>query len=233
MKIAIMQPYFFPYLGYWQLINISDIFVIYDDVNFIKGGWVNRNKILINDKPSFFTIPVKKFHYKDKINEIYISPSVMWKSKMIRMFEFKYRKAPFFDEIFPIVQNIILFNTDNLSHLLVNSIKIVASYLEIKSNIKISSSDFLKSQLQGEARLIDICKKENATVYINAEGGRSLYKQSEFNKNGIELQFLSYKSAQKNCSGQSHLSIIDLLMFNSRKIISDMMRNDCILNSYD
>ena len=226
MKLAIMQPYFFPYIGYWQLINISDVFVIYDDVNFIKGGWVNRNKILINGKSSFFTIPIKKFHHKDKINEIYISSSEMWKLKMIRMFELKYRKAPFFNEVFPIVQNIILFNTDNLSQLLINQIRIIASYLDINSIIKISSSDFSNSQLRGEERLIDICKKENASIYINAKGGRYLYRHTDFHRNGIQLQFLNYIGSQKNYSDPGHISIIDLLMFNSKKSIVDMMRNE-------
>jgi hypothetical protein len=226
MKIAIMQPYFLPYLGYWQLIHNVDIFVIYNDVNFIKQGWINRNKILINNRYTFFTIPLKKFQHTDKINEIYISPSEIWKSKMLKMLEFKYRKAPFFYEIFPIIEEIILLNTDSLSDLVINQIKIITTYLKINSIIKISSIDFPDTLLQGEERLIHICQKQNASIYINPEGGKNLYSPNKFSEKGIDIQFLKYTGSPHSNSKTEHLSIIDFLMCNSKKSILNMICND-------
>ena len=140
MKIGIMQPYFFPYIGYWQLINAVDKYVIYDDVNYIKGGWINRNRILINDKPSFINWKMNGSSPKKRIKEIHVSNDNRWKNKLLKSIELSYRKAPFFEMSFPIIEEIINHDEVNLSLYLENLIKRIAEYLEMNTEFVLSSN---------------------------------------------------------------------------------------------
>lgn len=140
MKIGIMQPYFFPYIGYWQLINAVDKYVIYDDVNYIKGGWINRNRILINDKPSFINLKMNGSSPNKLIKEIHVSNDNRWKNKLLKSIELSYRKAPFFEMSFPIIEEIINHDEVNLSLYLENLIKRIAEYLEMNTEFVLSSN---------------------------------------------------------------------------------------------
>ena len=104
MKIAIMQPYFFPYLGYWQLMNIVDKFVIYDDVNYIKRGWINRNRILVEGKPFYIHVPVMKASQNKIINEMEVFVDSSLRKKELKTIELAYKKAPFFDSVYPLIK---------------------------------------------------------------------------------------------------------------------------------
>lgn len=223
MKLGIMQPYFFPYIGYWQLMNAVDKYVIYDDVNFIKGGWINRNRILINGKPQYFNIQMNGASSFKLINEIKISNNV---NKNLRTIYMAYHKAPYFSNIYPIIEDIYRKQTDNLSEFIINSIICLAKYLDIKTQILISSSLNKNNILKGQDKVIDICKLLNATDYYNAEGGFSLYSFNDFAKNDINLAFLktndiTYK--QFNNEFVPNLSIIDVMMFNSKEEILHML----------
>ena len=226
MKIGIMQPYFFPYIGYWQLINAVDKYVIYDDVNYIKGGWINRNRILINDKPSFINLKMNGSSPNKLIKEIHVSNDNRWKNKLLKSIELSYRKAPFFEMSFPIIEEIINHDEVNLSLYLENLIKRIAEYLEMNTEFVLSSNIEKDNSLKGQDKVIEICKSLGAKEYYNAIGGVELYSAENFNSYGIELRFLrteyiEYKQFKNDFS--PYLSIIDVMMFNSKEEIINIL----------
>ena len=216
-KVGIMQPYFMPYIGYWQLIKYVDTYVFFDDVNYIKKGWVNRNNILINGNASLFTISLNNASQNKLINEISISDDFIKFNKTI---DFTYYKAPYYQE------------TREL--LIGNSIQVISKYLEINTEF-IYSSDIIKNEnLKAQEKIIDICKILKANTYINAIGGTGLYKQDIFTKSNINLQFLKptitkYKQFKNNFI--SNLSIIDVLMFNSKEDINIQLDKFELINN--
>jgi len=215
MKLAIMQPYFFPYIGYWQLLRVVDCFVIYDDVNFITRGWINRNRILINGKPSYITIPLYHASQNRRISDISIQSSPVWRKKMIKSIENTYRKALFFSEVFPVIEKIICYETNSLVDFLAQHIRVLAAYLGIKTEIVATSRCYQNNDLIGQKRIIDICKREGATTYINPQGGQTFYDTKEFKNAGIDLQFIVMQPKpyiQRAAGFVPYLSIIDALM---------------------
>jgi len=225
MKIGIMQPYFFPYIGYWQLINSVDKYIIYDDVNYIKGGWINRNRILINDKPSFVNLKMNGASQNKLIKEVQVSNDNQWKNKLLKTIEHCYKKAPFFDRAFSIIEEIIHNDEEILSLYLENLIRKVAVYLEIETEIILSSTIKKDNDLKGQDKILHICKILGAKEYYNAIGGVGLYSPGEFEANGIKLRFLKtqaieYKQFNKF---EPNLSIIDVMMFNSKEDIKKML----------
>ena len=230
MKLAIMQPYLFPYIGYYQLINAVDKFIIYDDVNFIKQGWINRNSILANGKPYLYAVPLKNQSSFSKINETLINQKFYptWKKKFLKTIEQNYNKAPFFNEVFPMIKSIFDIDTNNLSVLAANSMKTVSNYIGIPTVFEDSAVIYQNQNLSSQYRVLDICKKENATVYINPIGGLELYSKKDFLENNITLNFIksnaiNYK--QFNHEFVPNLSIIDILMFNDINKIKGFLTN--------
>lgn len=226
MKIAIMQPYFFPYLGYFQLIEAVDRFVIYDDVNFIKGGWVNRNKILVNGQANTINVELLGASSNKNINEIEINHSPRWKKKLIKKIEQNYSKAPLFKQCFPMILESIDCQESNLAKYLANGIRNISQYLLIETIIVPSSEVYYNTHLKGTARVIDICKKENTKVYVNAIGGVQLYDKEYFSNEGLSLNFLKPTLATYPQLGSDFipgLSIIDILMFNSKEKVKEML----------
>ena len=214
-SLAIMQPYFFPYIGYWQMINAVDRFVIYDDVNYIKGGWVNRNRILINGKPAYITVPLSQSSPYKNICDIALQPSPIWRDKLVKKIEMTYRKAPRFAEVFPIIEKLIRHETDNLSNYLVQQLQVLAAFMGIKTEFIVTSRCYGNNDLSRQDRILDICKSEEATIYINLQGGQALYDAEIFRSAGIDLRFivmrpLPYK--QRSDEFVPYLSIIDALM---------------------
>ena len=230
MKLGIMQPYFFPYIGYWQLINEVDTYIIYDDVNFIKGGWINRNRILVNGKPMFYNVQMKEASPFKKINEVEVANTDIIKRKMLTTLEMNYKKAPFFQQVYPMLKDIIEQDENNLAKYLEYSIRKICEYLDIKIKIVMSSSIQKNNELKGKEKVIHICKLMMATDYVNAIGGQELYDYESFEKNGLQLNFLKTNSIEyKQFKNDfiSNLSIIDVLMFNSKEELN------IILNDYE
>jgi len=230
MVLAIMQPYVFPYVGYFQLINAVDKFVVYDDVNFIKGGWINRNQILVNQKAHLFTVPLEKPSSLCHINEtaIHSKNYGIWKPKFLRTVEQSYKKAPFFHDVFPLINEVLSEGEqDNISTLALKSLKAVCVYLGIETEITDSSSIYQNTHLKSQARVLDICKTERADRYINPIGGRELYSKEDFHAMGIRLHFIQTDKIQYNQfqlhNFIPHLSIIDVLMFNSRNDTTELL----------
>ena len=222
-----MQPYFFPYIGYWQLINAVDVFVLYDDVNFIKNGWINRNNILLNSKSHLITLPLLKSSSFIPINKIYVTDNIKVKEKILRTIEAAYKKAPYFDIIYPHIENILRSN-GTISDIVLNSINWLKDYLKIETKIILSSDIPKDMNLKAEEKVICIVQKLNGTRYINAIGGQELYDKENFNNNGIKLNFIKtgeIKYKQFNNEFIPNLSIIDVLMFNSPSEVKEMLNN--------
>ena len=232
-KIAIMQPYFFPYIGYFQLINSVDEFVIYDNIQYTKKGWINRNRILCNESDKLITLPLKKdSDFKDvferKLSDTWIDD----RNKILNLIKTSYRKAPFFNDVFEIVQKCLLYDNQNLFNFIFNSIKIINEYLEIKTKMILSSSVNIDHSLKSKHKVIAICKEMNATTYINAIGGVDLYDKDEFLENKIFLNFIKSNSLNYKQFDNEFipwLSIIDVMMFNSKNRVMELINSYSII----
>lgn len=228
MKVAIMQPYIFPYIGYFQLINSTDIFIFYDDVNFIKSGWINRNKILINGKENYFTIPLENISSYTLINETKILNTPKTINKLLKSIEQNYKKAPYFDKVYPLITHLLTENRYTfISELAAQSIIEVCKYLGIEKKFLFSSKDFPETKsLERADRLIEITQRLNSNNYINPIGGTELYNKDYFKEKGVSLQFIKPISTpykQFNEEFIPWLSIIDVLMFNNPSDIKKML----------
>jgi len=227
-----MQPYFFPYIGYWQLINAVDTFVIYDDVNYIKQGWINRNKILENGVAKYFNLLLKKASSNKLINEIAIIDDSKTKKKMLKRLHSCYCNAPYFNESYAIIKKIIYYENNSLSNYLKNHIEKICDYLTINTKI-IMSSDLKKdNSLRKQNKILEICQILNEKIYINPIGGKELYKKQEFSYKNISLFFLDTKSINyKQFSNEfvPNLSIIDILMFNSEEKVKKLLEEYTLL----
>jgi len=219
-----MQPYLFPYIGYWQLIYASDRFVIYDDVNYIKQGFINRNYILSNNQKQLFTLQLIGASSNKLINEIKVGNN---QKKLLKTIKQNYMKTPFFNDIYPLIEEILLYKESNLALFIGNSIKKIVDFLEIDTDIIYSSNIKKNNSLKAQSKVIDICKILEAKVYINPIGGQKLYDKNTFTNNNIELKFLKPKNilyTQFNNKFVENLSIIDIMMFNDKKTIQKFLR---------
>lgn len=227
MKVGIMQPYFFPYIGYWQLISVVDKYVIYDDVNYINKSWINRNFILINGEAIRINLFLKGASQNKKINEIEILDDKFYKDKFLKTIKNSYNKAPYFSEVFPIIQKIIYNKEKKLSLYLKYLIEEICSYLLIDTELLLSSELNKNNQLKGQEKILEICRVIGADTYYNAIGGQDLYSYEEFEKRNIKLRFLKSESIeykQFNNKFIGNLSIIDIMMFNSVEKIREFLK---------
>jgi hypothetical protein len=205
------------------LINAVDKFVIYDDVNYIKQGWIHRNRILLNGNEYLFTLQVKGAGSFKKINEINIGNL---NDKLFKTIIQAYRKAPFYSSVLPCIEEIFLNNEKNLSKFIIFYLKKIADYLGIETALFVSSEIEKNNELKAQEKVIEICKIMQAEVYINASGGKDLYDKERFLKDNIELKFLKSDLVQyKQFDNQfiPGLSIIDVMMFNSKDKIQEML----------
>lgn len=209
-----MQPYFLPYIGYFQLMAAVDKFILLDDVNYIKGGWINRNRILSNAVPTWMTIPLLGASPNKLIREIEIQPDNGWKRKTLTQVRQSYAKASFCASTYRHFESWIETANVNLSSYLYRVLKDVAQILNIGTEIVPSSSIFSKNGLSGVDRVIDICIQAEATHYINAQGGKTLYESDNFQDRGIFLEFIEPKTPQliPELVGTENLSILHLMM---------------------
>lgn len=218
LRVAIMQPYFLPYIGYWQLINAADVFVIYDDIQYAKKGWINRNRFLNNGKDELFSIPLKKDSDYLNIADRFIADSFdKDKQKLLRKFEAAYRNATFYQDGMGILKDCFSCEHKNLFDFIFNSIQRVSASLNIDKKIVVSSSLGIDTALKGQERVIATCQTINATDYINPIGGLGLYDKQVFTDANIQLFFQQVdeiKYAQFDHKFIPFLSIIDVIMFN-------------------
>lgn len=216
-RIAIMQPYFLPYIGYWQLMSCVDRFVVYDDIQFTKKGWIHRNRYLNNGSDQMFTLPLKKD--SDYLDIVERSLSDSWgeeKDKLKRKVEGAYKKSPKFDEAMPIFEECLEYKGRNLFEFIFNSIKVIKERLNITSELMISSEIGDSKHLKGQERVLEICRTLRATEYVNPIGGYELYERGAFHSQNVELKFhktgdVKYDQMRKDFF--PNLSVLDMLMF--------------------
>ena len=221
MKLAIMQPYFLPYLGYWQMLNAVDRFILYDDVNYIKNGWINRNNLLDNGKAHLFTLMLDGASSFKLINETHINGTEEARNKTASYIKNVYRKAPYFKTVFPMIEGIINYPETNIALFLENHFRVIADYL-VSSRIEKDCS------LKAQDKVLNICKNQGADIYINAIGGTELYSYEDFAAQGIKLQFIKmlpveYKQFKNEFV--PNLSILDIMMFNPVETIKEYLEN--------
>ncbi len=230
MKVAIMQPYLFPYIGYWQLINAVDKFVLLDDVNYIVRGYINRNSILLNGEPFRFSIPIKKASQNRLIKDTELNFSNNDRERFLRTLETAYKRADYFEVVMPLIRRIVDNQKINLTEYIEDSIKEILSYVGVSKDILISSQLEKNTSLTGQERIIEICRQLEADTYINPCGGRKLYDRDRFKKDNINLLFIDSqtdKISYKQCGKSDfipNLSVIDILMNVSPKQIQEFLK---------
>ncbi len=229
-----MQPYFLPYLGYFQLINAVDKFIFFDDTGFIKQGWIHRNNILLNRKKHRFTIPIQDVSSFTPIQTTIVSEKpLLWNQKLTRTFRYAYGKAPYFDAVFPLIENILRGAKKRaISNVAIDSVQMVLTYLGIEKTILRSSERYDNSLLKLSERVVDICQREGASGYINAIGGQHFFDREYFEKSLIKLQFLKPNLREYNQNTPEFvagLSILDVLMYNEPTTVKAMLEDYTLL----
>lgn len=226
MKLAIMQPYFLPYIGYFQLINAVDVFVVYDNIQFTKKGWFHRNRILVNGTDKMFSVPLKKdSDYLDVAQRELADSFVSESNKIIRKIQASYQKAPYYKEVMPLIEECFQLGSGNLFDFIHTSLKLLTRFFQIDTDMIISSAIDIDHTLKSQDKVIAICKNLNADIYINAIGGQNLYVPEVFRNERIELRFIKTKFVEYKQFDNEFvpwLSIIDVLMFNS---MEDVKKN--------
>lgn len=227
MKLVIMQPYLFPYLGYWQMVANADVFVVYDDVNYINRGWINRNNILVNGQAWMFTMPLNKASQNKLINEIELNDDPKAKEKILRTIQTSYKKAPFYGEVYPLIEKVFFNPQKNLALFLKDQFETVFGFLDIRTKVFLSSDVKKDNALKGQDKILEICRKLGCDTYINAIGGQKLYSYDAFEKQNMRLRFIRMKAVEYPQFGKPFvpcLSFIDVMMFNDKARIKDLLR---------
>jgi hypothetical protein len=230
MKLAVMQPYFFPYIGYFQLIAAVDLFIVYDNIKYTKKGWINRNRILQNGQDVMFSVPLKSDSDSLDVRERVLSTDFN-REKLLSKFNGAYRRAPLFAQTFPLLERIVRDENENLFLYLQQSIAKTCEHLGIATKIRVSSDIEIDHRLRNQDKVIALCKAVDANTYINAIGGKELYSKESFRAEGIELKFIQSKQFEYPQFGNAFvpwLSIIDVMMFNPLDAIQS-----CLSNNYE
>lgn len=230
MKIGIMQPYFFPYIGYFQLIKAVDVFVVYDNIKYTKKGWINRNRILQNAKDVMFSLPLKSdSDYLDVCKRELAAD--FNRDKLLNQFKGAYQRAPYFAQTFPLVEQLVRYKEANLFRYLHHSIVKTCEHLGITTEIRVSSDIAIDNSLKNQDKVLALCEAAGANTYVNAIGGMDLYSKETFREKTIELKFIQSRPFDYPQFGDAFvpwLSIIDVMMFNSLAAIKE-----CLICNYD
>jgi hypothetical protein len=225
MKVAIMQPYFFPYIGYFQLIESVDLFILYDNIKYTKKGWINRNRFLRNGADSVFSVPLRKDSDFLDVKDRAVADDFD-RGKLVNQLREAYWRAPHFDQAFTVVEKSVMSPRENLFEYIHDSVVEVCRYLGISARIVPSSSLAIDPAQKGKDRVLALCKAVGASGYVNAIGGQKLYSREQFDELGVELRFLkSHAITYPQFGGPfvPWLSIIDVMMFNSVSRIREFL----------
>ncbi|MBN8507198.1 MAG: WbqC family protein [Burkholderiales bacterium] len=227
MKVAIMQPYFLPYIGYFQLMQAVDVFVVYDRIKYTKKGWINRNRFLLNGADATFSLPLRKGSDALDVVERELAADFD-RPKLLAQFAGAYRRAPQFESTFALLERIVQHRDDNLFRFIHHSLQAVCAHLAIETEIRTSSSIAFDNELRGQDKVLAICEALDADCYRNPIGGTELYAKPDFAARGIELQFLKarpFEYPQFGAPFVPWLSIVDVLMFNPLEVVRDRLEH--------
>jgi WbqC-like protein family len=230
MKLAIMQPYFLPYVGYFQLIAAVDLFIVYDNIKYTKKGWINRNRMLQNGKDVMFSLPLKSDSDYLDVCQRELSTDFN-RGKLLNQFKGAYRRAPYFEQTFPLIEKIVRCEDVNLFQFLLHSLVSTCSHLGIATTIRSSSEIGINHALKNQDKVLALCEAVGATSYVNAIGGKDLYAADAFRDKGIALKFIQSKPFEYPQLGDAFvpwLSIMDVMMFNPIEVIQA-----CITTNHD
>lgn len=225
MRLAIMQPYFMPYIGYFQLIAAVDSFIVYDNIKYTKKGWINRNRMLQNGKDEMFSLPLKSGSDSLDVCERELAGDFN-RDKLLNQFKGAYRRAPYFEQTFPLIERIVRYEDANLFRFLHHSMVKTCEHLGIGAEIRVSSAIAIDHDLRGQDKVLALCEAVGATTYINAIGGMELYSKDVFRERGIELKFiqsLPFEYGQFGNVFVPWLSIVDVMMFNELPVIREQL----------
>jgi hypothetical protein len=217
MRVAIMQPYFLPYIGYFQLIANSDLFILYDNIKYTKKGWINRNRFLLNGADATFSLPLRKASDSLDIVDRELATDFD-RERLLNQLAGAYRKAPEFSVTLALLERIVRCEEQNLFRYIAYSIRVICEHLGIITDIKVSSQIAATHSLRGQGRVLSICKAVGAATYLNAPGGRALYDGEIFAEHNIKLEFLApviESYPQLGAPFLPALSVVDVMMFNS------------------
>jgi len=235
--VSMMQPYLFPYLGYFQLIALSDVFVLGDDLQFVRGSWMNRNRILVNGQPKLISFPLKKGHQTERINERWLCDDFDKEAAALMLtLERCYAKAPQRDAVLPLIRGILQCPERNLALFTENSLRCLCAYLNIRTPIYRGSSLGLPAKMDMQDRVIQITHRMDGELYLNPIGGMELYCPARFRADGLLLRFLRMDDityAQLKHPFVPSLSIIDVLMFNSREEIKELLKRFSVVEGQE
>lgn len=225
-----MQPYFMPYIGYFQLIAAVDQFIVYDNIKFTKKGWINRNRMLLNGKDAMFSLPLKNDSDSLDVCERELAAEFN-REKLLNQLKGAYRRAPYFEQTFPLLELIVRHEEKNLFAYLHHSLIKTCEHLDIKTQITVSSTVAIDHGLKNQDKVLALCKAVGAKTYMNAIGGMELYTKEAFQEKGLELKFIKSRPFEYAQLGETFvpwLSIIDVMMFNPPEAIKD-----CVNTNYD
>lgn len=224
IKGAVMQPYLFPYLGYFQLIRAAEVFVVYDDAQYMKGGWINRNRILMHGKPQWLTLPLYQASPNRRIDQI--EAPMARRDGLLRTLRQCYGKAPHFHEVFPLLETILLHEERNLAGLVDHALRRLSEHLGLNPRWHLASALGVPAGLRGQDRVLALCAAAGIGHYVNLPGGRGLYDPAAFVGQGMRLSFLRPALAPYRQFGGDFvpgLSIVDALMFNDRPAMDRLL----------
>ena len=228
MKAAIMQPYILPYIGYFQLIEAADVFIVYDNIKYTKKGWINRNRFLSNGSDALFSVPLKSASDSLNVVDREVSPEFA-PDKLLNQLKEAYRRAPFLDSTLELLRSVLLQEERNLFGFLKHALDQTCAHIGITTPFVVSSTLDVDHTLAGQEKVIALCRAVGADTYINPIGGTTLYGHDDFAQAGIELRFLrSILSPYPQFPAEfvPWLSIIDVLMFNPPSRVLEMVKTD-------
>jgi hypothetical protein len=224
-SLAIMQAYFFPYIGYFQLIAAVDTFIVYDNIKYTKKGWINRNRMLQSGKDMMFSLPLKSDSDSLDVCKRELAANFN-PDKLLNQFREAYRHAPSFGQTFPLLEQIVRHEDKNLFSWLHHSIVSVCQHLGITTQILVSSGIAIDHELKNQDKVLALCEAVGANTYVNAIGGMELYSKADFSKRGIELKFVRSKEFEYAQFGDPFvpwLSIVDVMMFNPVEVVQSQL----------
>lgn len=237
MKMGIMQPYFLPYLGYFSLIKNTDEFILLDTVQFIRHGWIERNRILKQQEGwQYIKVPLVKHSKSTLIKDIEIKSEIDWREKIFSQLVHYKKKSPFYYETIQTLERAFDIETNSIVKLNENILNVICDYIGIKKNIKVFSEMNLKIN-KPEAPdewALNICKAiNNVEEYWNPEGGIKFFDINKYIDSGITVKFIKMNLSsysQRRNSFEAGLSIVDVMMFNEPRKINNMLDEFVFLN---
>ena len=230
MRVAIMQPYFFPYIGYFQLMAAVDLFIVYDNIKYTKKGWINRNRMLQSGKDAMFSLPLRSDSDSLDVRDRALATDFN-RSKFLNQLRGAYGQAPNFSEVFAVIECAVRHEDANLFAYLHHALSRTCEHLALTTPMRVSSTIEIDHGLKNQDKVIALAKAVGATTYVNSIGGLDLYDRETFNANGLELQFIRSSPFEYQQFGDPFvpwLSIIDVLMFNPLERV-----RDCISHNYE